>query len=172
MAKYKTLNNIMGSVILTIGRVINNKKNKSELDNKLVNNINLNIDLENDIDSKLDKEKVINLKNYYLKELAVVQANMIDISDDISSNQHVKSLLSNYKMWDKSLNSIYKEIKKNISSQKLSQLEEDQAKWKLEQNARDMQITSQSGSEAFLNTAKYLNRSTRERCYYLVNTYL
>ena len=172
MSRYKVVNNIMGSVILTIGKVINNRKNNTKLDNKLVNNINLNTDLENDINSKLDTEKVINLKSYYLKELAVIQESQLDISDNIPSNQHVKSLLSNYKMWDKSLNSIYKEINENISSQKLSKLEEDQAKWKLEQNARDMQISSQSGSEAFLNTAKYLNRSTRERCYYLVNNYL
>lgn len=168
MLKYKVKDNLMGNVVLVVKNTTRSIKSKTKLKKKLVNNIN--IDLENDINSKLgEKEK--NLKTYYLKELERIEENLID-TKNVPNNQYVKSLLSNYKMWDKSLNSIYKEIKQNISSQKFSKLEEDQAKWKLEQNARDMQISSQSGSEAFLNTAKYLNRSTKERCYYLVKNYL
>ncbi len=168
MLKYKVKDNLMGNVVLVVKNTTRSIKSKTKLKKKLVNNIN--IALENDINSKLgEKEK--NLKTYYLKELERIEENLID-TKNVPNNQYVKSLLSNYKMWDKSLNSIYKEIKQNISSQKLSKLEEDQAKWKLEQNARDMQISSQSGSEAFLNTAKYLNRSTKERCYYLVKNYL
>lgn len=168
MLKYKVKDNLMGNVVLVVKNTTRSIKSKTKLKKKLVNNIN--IALENDINSKLgEKEK--NLKTYYLKELERIEENLID-TKNVPNNQYVKSLLSNYKMWDKSLNSIYKEIKQNISSQKLSKLEEDQAKWKLEQNARDMQISSQSGSEAFLNTAKYLNRSTKERFYYLVKNYL
>jgi uncharacterized protein YecT (DUF1311 family) len=125
---------------------------------------------------KPDDKVTISKKKLYLLKLATIQAGLKDL-DPLYAGSNVEMTAAaneEYKRWDAALNEIYGVLKTQLSKDEMSKLQKEEIQWiKLKQikaNAEAAKMNGGTGAsfEYFVSLAK----STKDRCYELVNGYM
>lgn len=137
-----------------------------------------NIDLEKVEQTESKEKATINKKEKYLKMM-----NNLDIEVEKTANLELdggeEKLLDYtskiYKKYDTVLNMIYQEISSKLDSEKAQELKEDEIEWiNKKDEIASKAVGSDNTTESEENWVYFdsLATSTKERCYYLINTYM
>lgn len=97
--------------------------------------------------------------------------NKYNTEDLLEANEMEKEKLQK---WDNALNEIYNEIKKQISEEEKNKLEKDEINWISDRDnkANNESMLADDEMTASVNYNSKLATLTKERCYYLLNTYM
>ncbi|WP_300381988.1 lysozyme inhibitor LprI family protein [Clostridium sp.] len=117
-------------------------------------------------------------KQSYLNQLDKLKSDLESSKDTRYASPVTLDLIEaandEYKLWDDKLNEIYSVLKQELPKDKMDKLTEEELNWI---NVRDEKSKAASklnegGSIAPLNEVTSLIKSTRDRCYELVNKYI
>lgn len=125
-----------------------------------------------------DDEKTIQRseKQIYNDKLDTIQAGLKDLDELYAGNTiEMKSAESQeYERWDEALNEIYGVLKQQLSSDEMSKLKEEQIKWISDRDskAKKASLEYEGGTAEQLVYISSLAKTTKERCYELVQKYI
>ncbi|MGL4873546.1 MAG: hypothetical protein ACRC30_02725 [Clostridium sp.] len=131
------------------------------------------------IDQKLNIKSAKNNKFYkkgkYLLELS--NLNIYVNNMELGANTYQEKLTrakNKYEKWNDELNKILSEIQEKISSKDWAKLQGDETTWKIGMENSAKESESQYTNSLVKQTANYQTQRdlTKQRCYYLVNTYM
>ena len=123
-------------------------------------------------DGKVTQSK----KKLYILKLATIQAGLKDL-DSLYAGSNVEMTAAaseEYKRWDDALNEIYGVLKTQLTKDEMSKLQKEEIQWikykeaKAKAEAEKMNGGTGASFEYFISLAK----STKDRCYELVNGYM
>ncbi len=150
-----------------------NKENLNATQQVYVSEINNNI--EQKLGTSSSSNNQFSTRGKYLNELDKinVQVNNMDLSAQ-TYEQKLQRAKNKYTVWNDELNKILQNIESNISGDKLTQLQTSQQAWVQQKNAQAVQSEAQYNNQLVKETANYQTQRslTKDRCYYLVNTYM
>ncbi|MEK3996630.1 lysozyme inhibitor LprI family protein [Psychrobacillus sp. FSL K6-2365] len=160
------------------------EKSSVDEENKLEETTIVEEDKSNDIveEKPVTKEKTetVNLhstKEKYLKQLNDIENSLGDLNDQYNSGtqsemHEAKSEI--LKKWDNALNEIYGVLKKQLSADEMSSLQEEQRNW-IKQRDQKAKEESSIFTGGTMETTIYVATQaqlTKERCYELVQKYM
>lgn len=135
---------------------------------------------QSDTSNKKDNDTNItktNRKEYYTKKLDDIQAK-IDKDYDFKNAETTADMRNlsgiQYKLWDDSLNEIYKDLQNTLSSNDREKLTQEELTWisKKESDAKNAANEVKGGTLEPVYYSLSLADSTKKRCYELVNKYM
>lgn len=135
---------------------------------------------QSDTSKKKDNDTNItktNRKEYYTKKLDDIQAK-IDKDYDFKNAETTADMRNlsgmQYKLWDDSLNEIYKDLQNTLSSNDREKLTQEELTWisKKENDAKNSANEVKGGTLEPVYYSLSLADSTKKRCYELVNKYM
>lgn len=87
--------------------------------------------------------------------------------------QKLQRAKDQYSAWNNEMNKIYGQLQNTLTAQQVSSMESNQQAWVQQKTQQATQSESGYNQQIVKETANYQTQSTltRERCYYLVNTY-
>lgn len=127
-------------------------------------------------DTADNNEIVKNPKDEYLSKLAEIEkqdkACGLETAETTAEMNEAQN--KRYKLWDDELNVIYSELKSQLSKEKMTALQKEEAAWikQKEANAEKSAKKYEGGTLSAVDGTGSLVKDTRERCYYLVNNYM
>lgn len=167
---------------------ISNENNKNEDINKLDSDLSSKESDSNEMSGDQEKNKVVkensndnktvqeSKKQIYKKKLDDIQAGLKDLEGLYAGNTiEMKSAASQeYERWDKALNEIYGVLKQQLSANNMSKLKEEQIKWISDRDAKakEESLEYKGGTAEQLIYTSSLAKTTKERCYELVEKYI
>lgn len=88
--------------------------------------------------------------------------------------QKLQKAKNQYNAWNDELNKIYAQLQNSLNSTQLSKLQSGQADWIKQKNQQAIASEAQYNEQIVKETANYQTQRdlTKQRCYYLVNTYM
>ena len=144
------------------------------------NNTNSNSNNSNNNDT--NKESSSNIlsssKAKYLAQMKEIDEQYNKIQEEFNTpagqSQTAMNILSykQYKLYDDELNNIYQFIKANTPANKFEQIQKDELAWIQEKNNKLNEIASTGGTIVPINVNIADTSMTKERCLYLINTYM
>lgn len=114
--------------------------------------------------SKLKKQNLLTLNN--INEI------INPISQYLTDAQRLNNSNKAYHLWNNQLNTIYIQLKDNLSGNKLKQLESSEVEWIKLKNSEDQTLANQGGSSSSVHAMQNMVHMTKLRCYQLVNDYM
>lgn len=116
-------------------------------------------------------------KQEYLAKLDAVKTGLSDLQslkDEGTTASMTEAANEEYKRWDKALNEVYDELKKQLSENEMADLKKQQLDWisDRDEKAKKASQKYEGGTMGSLEYASTLASITKERCYELVNTYM
>lgn len=167
---------------------IYNENNKNEDINKLDSDLSSKESDSNEMSGDQEKNKAVkensndnttvqeSKKQIYKKKLDDIQAGLKDLEGLYAGNTiEMKSAASQeYERWDKALNEIYGVLKQQLPANDMSKLKEEQIKWISDRDAKakEESLEYQGGTAEQLIYTSSLAKTTKERCYELVEKYI
>ncbi|UZP02633.1 DUF1311 domain-containing protein [Clostridium botulinum] len=166
---------------------INKASNNS--DNETKNNTTINKNSQDDsnkvntkkVDSSTKENNNVSktqesTKQIYKNKLDAIELGMKDL-DDLKggSTLEMKSAAKEeYEIWDRALNEIYGVLQKQLSSDDMNKLKDEEIKWiaSRDEQAKKDSLKYKGGTAETLIYAISLGQSTKERCYELVEKYM
>ncbi|NFG27965.1 DUF1311 domain-containing protein [Clostridium botulinum] len=166
---------------------INKASNNS--DNETKNNTTINKSSQDDsnkvntkkVDSSTKENNSISktqesTKQIYKNKLDAIELGMKDL-DDLKggSTLEMKSAAKEeYERWDRALNEIYGVLQKQLSSDDMNKLKDEEIKWiaARDEQAKKDSLQYKGGTAETLIYGMSLGQSTKERCYELVEKYM
>ena len=144
-------------------------ESNSKLESKDENSSNLS---KNTNDSHSSK----NTKAYYIEKLDNIEKGMSDLDEQYAGTTYDMRMAANeeYKRWDDALNEIYGVLKTQLSDSEMKALSKEEQKWieEKERKASEEAKKYEGGTIAPVIHMSSLAKSTKERCYELVNKYM
>lgn len=123
--------------------------------------------------------KVVGSKKEFLKKLDNIQKELDALPEKKDSDMGITIAMRSYygisyDKYDKALNEIYALLKKQLSPETMKNLQVEQLKWikGKEASANKAAAEYKGGSFEFVAYSSSLYKSTKERCYELVNKYM
>ncbi|MBN1071877.1 DUF1311 domain-containing protein [Clostridium botulinum] len=115
-------------------------------------------------------------KQIYKNKLDAIELGMKDL-DDLKggSTLEMKSAAKEeYERWDRALNEIYGVLQKQLSSDDMNKLKDEEIKWiaSRDEQAKKDSLKYKGGTAETLIYGMSLGQSTKERCYELVEKYM
>ncbi|MBN1059296.1 lysozyme inhibitor LprI family protein [Clostridium botulinum] len=115
-------------------------------------------------------------KQIYKNKLDAIELGMKDL-DDLKggSTLEMKSAAKEeYERWDRALNEIYGVLQKQLSSDDMNKLKDEEIKWiaSRDEQAKKDSLQYKGGTAETLIYGMSLGQSTKERCYELVEKYM
>ncbi len=182
----------MKSKIDIISNLIEEKKyneaeqamNKLLADERLGNNQKLLEDeiknLKNLIDIKSEqyakKQEQNSKKSEYILKMSQIEKEVAKLNNKKASTtvEMEKVAADSYKMWDDTLNEIYGVLKQQLSSNVMSDVREQQLDWitNRDNKAKKDASSYQGGTLYEVEFLNSLTKTTKERCYELVEIYM
>ncbi|OSA90225.1 UNVERIFIED_ORG: hypothetical protein B2H95_10725 [Clostridium botulinum] len=166
---------------------INKSSNNS--DNETKNNTTINKNSQDD-SNKVNSKKIDistkennsvsktqeSTKQIYKNKLDAIELGMKDL-DDLKggSTLEMKSAAKEeYERWDRALNEIYGVLQKQLSSDDMNKLKDEEIKWiaSRDEQAKKDSLKYKGGTAETLIYGMSLGQSTKERCYELVEKYM
>ncbi|EES51353.1 DUF1311 domain-containing protein [Clostridium botulinum] len=173
-----------------------NKTNENDInkipnnsDNETKNNTTINKNSQDD-SNKVNSKKVDSstkennnvsktqesTKQIYKNKLDAIELGMKDL-DDLKggSTLEMKSAAKEeYERWDRALNEIYGVLQKQLSSDDMNKLKDEEIKWiaARDEQAKKDSLQYKGGTAETLIYGMSLGQSTKERCYELVEKYM
>ncbi|MBD7912141.1 lysozyme inhibitor LprI family protein [Clostridium cibarium] len=127
-------------------------------------------------ETSTNNTKVNGKKSIYKEKLDKIQEGLKDLDSLYKGNTvEMKSAANQeYERWDKALNEIYTELKKDLSKSDMSKLEKEELQWikDKEDKAKKAAAEFKGGTAENLTYTESLVQSTKERCYELVEKYM
>ncbi len=166
---------------------INKASNNS--DNETKNNTNINKNSQDDsnkvntkkVDSSTKENNNVSktqesTKQIYKNKLDAIELGMKDL-DHLKggSTLEMKSAAKEeYERWDRALNEIYGVLQKQLSSDDMNKLKDEEIKWiaSRDEQAKKDSLKYKGGTAETLIYGMSLGQSTKERCYELVEKYM
>ncbi|MEH7226199.1 lysozyme inhibitor LprI family protein [Bacillus sp. JJ1566] len=113
------------------------------------------------------------LKDQYLNELATIVEEIENKPEGETQIELEEIAAGTYKIWDDQLNKIWKELEKQLPTEKMDKLREEQRRWiKFKYEAASKEATQyEGGSMESLVKVSTQAQVTKERCYELVENY-
>ncbi|HBJ1648113.1 DUF1311 domain-containing protein [Clostridium botulinum] len=174
----------------------NNKTNEIDInkasnnsDNETKNNTTINKNSQDDsnkvntkkVDSSTKENNNVSktqesTKQIYKNKLDAIELGMKDL-DDLKggSTLEMKSAAKEeYERWDRALNEIYGVLQKQLSSDDMNKLKDEEIKWieSRDEQAKKDSLKYKGGTAETLIYGMSLGQSTKERCYELVEKYM
>lgn len=159
----------------------NTSQNTNTTNNKETSN-NTNSNSNNSNNNDTNKESSSNIlsssKAKYLAQMKEIDEQYNKIQEEFNTpagqSQTAMNILSykQYKLYDDELNNIYQFIKANTPANKFEQIQKDELAWIQEKNNKLNEIASTGGTIVPLNVNAADTSMTKERCLYLINTYM
>ncbi len=174
----------------------NNKTNEIDInkasnnsDNETKNNTTINKNSQDDsnkvntkkVDSSTKENNNVSktqesTKQIYKNKLDAIELGMKDL-DDLKggSTLEMKSAAKEeYERWDRALNEIYGVLQKQLSSDDMNELKDEEIKWieSRDEQAKKDSLKYKGGTAETLIYGMSLGQSTKERCYELVEKYM
>ncbi|MBY6836879.1 DUF1311 domain-containing protein [Clostridium botulinum] len=174
----------------------NNKTNEIDInkasnnsDNETKNNTTINKNSQDDsnkvntkkVDSSTKENNNVSktqesTKQIYKNKLDAIELGMKDL-DDLKggSTLEMKSAANEeYERWDRALNEIYGVLQKQLSSDDMNKLKDEEIKWiaSRDEQAKKDSLKYKGGTAETLIYGMSLGQSTKERCYELVEKYM
>lgn len=155
----------------------NINKSDSDLDSKTSQDNKVDDQKKNTVVKENDNKTVReSKKQIYKKKLDDTKAGLKDLEDLYAGNTiEMKSAASQeYERWDKALNEIYGVLKQQLSSDDMNKLKEEQIKWISDRDAKAKKesLEYEGGTAEQLIYTSSLAKTTKERCYELVEKYM
>ncbi|MBN1062494.1 DUF1311 domain-containing protein [Clostridium botulinum] len=164
-------------------------KASNNLDNETKNNTTINKNSQ-DNSNKVNSKKIDistkennnvsktqeSTKQIYKNKLDAIELGMKDL-DDLKggSTLEMKSAAKEeYERWDRALNEIYGVLQKQLSSDDMNELKDEEIKWieSRDEQAKKDSLKYKGGTAETLIYGMSLGQSTKERCYELVEKYM
>lgn len=115
-------------------------------------------------------------KAIYIEKIKQVEASISDLASYYSgiTVEQKYAASEEYLRWDNLLNEIYGVLKKDMPINDFKKLQSEQIKWisDKEQKAKDASKQYEGGTQYEVEYSITLGKVTKERCKYLVNTYM
>ncbi|MBN1036204.1 DUF1311 domain-containing protein [Clostridium botulinum] len=164
-------------------------KASNNLDNETKNNTTINKNSQDDsnkvntkkVDSSTKENNNVSktqesTKQIYKNKLDAIELGMKDL-DDLKggSTLEMKSAAKEeYERWDRALNEIYGVLQKQLSSDDMNKLKDEEIKWiaSRDEQAKKDSLKYKGGTAETLIYGMSLGQSTKERCYELVEKYM
>ena len=143
-------------------------------DNSVTTSNKITENIQEDNTSKIEGRR-----NEFIERLDNIQKELDAMPEKKDSDKGVTNAMKNYygisyETYDKILNEIYALLQKELSPETMKDLKNEQIKWikQKEDMANEERLKYNGGT--FENVAYYISlyKSTKERCYELVNTYM
>ncbi|MFS0820418.1 lysozyme inhibitor LprI family protein [Bacillus sp. 1P02SD] len=114
------------------------------------------------------------LKEQYLNELAAIEEEIENKPEGETQIEMEDIAAGIYEIWDGELNKIWKELEKQLPTEKMDKLREDQRQWIKEKYriASEEAAQYEGGTMEPLVKVNTQARVTKERCYELVKKYM
>ncbi|MDU5110962.1 MAG: lysozyme inhibitor LprI family protein [Clostridium sp.] len=169
--------------------VFNDIKEQSNNEDKIITSVENTDNNETDIDkgqdaieskendSTNDNEK-ITIKQMYLDKLNELEADLnTSLKEKYDSGitlKMIEAASEEYEKWDKMLNEVYSKLAEQLSETEINNLTEDELNWiKIRDEKSDAADDKfEGGSIAPFLRIDSLAKTTKERCYELVNNYM
>ena len=152
------------------------ENNESILDNS--DSTTENISREED-NPKNMVTKIEGRKTEFIERLDNIQKEIDALPEKKDSDAGITNAMKNYygiayEMYDKELNDIYVLLQKELSSEVMDVLEQEEIKWieEKEKAAKEESLKYKGGTFEFVADKISLYQSTKNRCYELVNNYM
>lgn len=162
----------------TVNKQTNNSDNASSSEtNDTTSEKTTSSKVTQEKDSKSSSNNKDNLqKNKYLEKLNKIESGLSDLdSYKAGTTLDMKyAATEEYNRWDTALNEIYETLKNTLSSADMSKLEKEELEWisEKEKKAKEEADLYKGGTlEGVVHTTS-LAKSTKDRCYKLVNDYM
>ncbi|MGN7296375.1 lysozyme inhibitor LprI family protein [Ferdinandcohnia sp. SAFN-114] len=114
------------------------------------------------------------LKIQYLSELEAIEKEIESQPEGETQVEMDEIAAANYKAWDDALNKIWKELEKQLPTEEMDELREEQRRWIKEKYKAASEEAEQykGGTMESLVKTSTLAQVTKERCYELVEKYM
>jgi len=114
------------------------------------------------------------LKIQYLGELEAIEKEIESQPEGETQVEMDEIAAANYKAWDDALNKIWKELEKQLPTEEMDELREEQRRWIKEKYKAASEEAEQykGGTMESLVKTSTLAQVTKERCYELVEKYM
>ncbi|MBQ9012990.1 MAG: DUF1311 domain-containing protein [Bacilli bacterium] len=126
--------------------------------------------------AEVNKANLLSKGTLYIEKLDTLKRLDEDTSHYgyLSTIEMVNAGRESYERWDKILNDIYNDLKKNLPGNEMSKLKEDELAWieDKEKTAEEKSKEYEGGSMEGIIYISTLVEMTQERCYFLVETYM
>lgn len=115
-------------------------------------------------------------KTTYLNKLDDIKSGLSDLDSYYAGNTAEMKYAANeeYKRWDNALNEIYNKLKETLPKDEFIELQKEEISW-IAQKEKDAQAAGkeyEGGTAQGLAYSSSLAKSTKDRCYELVNKYM
>lgn len=129
---------------------------------------------ENEVESSKQAQNIQNEKYEYIQKLDSIENEVNGIVYDGSMAEMKEQSSKVLKKWDDELNEIYGVLKSQLSSDEMASLKEEQLQWIASRDAIAEKEAHEyeGGTMEGLQYTETLARTTKDRCYELVNTYM
>lgn len=167
------------SIFMFVGCGKSITKDNSNEQTKTTNNTPP-IEVKNTENKKANEKEEIkkeeSQKQVYLKKLNDIEAGLKDLSKKYEGTtlEMKEAASEEYKRWDKALNEIYSVLKDQLSDSEMKELKEKQIQWISikEKKAKEESLEYQGGTMESLIYISSLAKTTKDRCYELVEEYM
>lgn len=155
-----------------IYKVDSSLNDKTSENSKVTNNQEKDRELNKNDNNSVQESK----KQIYKDKLDNIQLGLKDLDALYAGNTiEMKSAASQeYERWDKALNEIYGVLKQQLPSDDMSKLKAEQIKWISDRDdkAKKESLEYEGGTAEQLVYTSSLAKTTKERCYELVEKYM
>lgn len=153
----------------------NNNNDKDKTDKESSNTTNdVNDNISNTTDNS-DNPSTEN-KTFYLSKLDSIEAGLSDLDNYYAGNtiEMTYAAEQEYQRWDNALNEIYNKLKETLPKDEFAKLEKEEIDWiaKKEKDANAAYEAYNGGTGKSLGYYSSAAKSTKDRCYELVNNYM
>ena len=115
-------------------------------------------------------------KAKYLSQMQNLDAQSIQIGKEVTNNTDEYGLDKiadkQYNLYNNELNNIYQLIRENTPASKFNTIKENEVTWINQKNQKFNEIAKNGGSIVELDDLTVATKITKERCLYLINTYM
>ncbi len=114
------------------------------------------------------------IKAKYIDKLDAINNEVNGLRYGETTLEMKETSLKVFKKWDDALNEIYNKLKNKLSSSEMERLKKSQQDWikRRDKRAKEDSLKSEGSSMEEIEYIESLSRTTKERCYELVENYL